>query len=157
MAFGDNYRPEERAHPEQVPEGDYMIALGMPVDGDWNGQPVRDIEIRIKDYPGYKPDKWRIFDDTSDMEKRNARMTEIFDAFGIQRGDYRPQSWMGKKGMVHIAPNAKGFAQVKWAIPKPAAPTAPPAPPKAQAFGAVQGTPKAEAPQSDIFTDDIPF
>jgi hypothetical protein len=85
-------------------------------------------------------------------------MTEIFDAFGIQRGDYRPQSWMGKKGMVHIAPNAKGFAQVKWAIPKPAAPLPPPpAPPKAQAFGAVQGAPKAEASQSDIFTDDIPF
>jgi hypothetical protein len=100
----------------------------------------------------------------------DGNMTKFFDCFSIPRGNFEFQRWIHRTGKAHIAkgqPRAggKSFWEVAYLIvekPGQSAPRANPAPPpKAQAFGAVQGTPPkgtfVEQPSPDGFTDDIPF
>jgi hypothetical protein len=160
--FGDNYK--EREYNQFVAEGDYMVRLGLPQDVERGNYRIREIPIEIKDHHGYGPDKWSIFDaDASDQEKLEnwqKSRTRDADAFGVQRGDFNPNSWRGKTGMVHIGKDAKGYMKVLYSlIPDTAAPAAAPAAPTsvsepAKKQGDDWGQP---AKKVDDFTDEIPF
>lgn len=119
--FGSGYEPRE--YDNAVPEGDYEVKLGMPIDTVRGGYNMRDIPIQIRGKPGKQPSKWTIFDRPTDdlekMEKWNKQRTRDADAFGVQRGDFRPTSWAGKVGYVHIGKNEKnGYMEVKWSVIK---------------------------------------
>jgi hypothetical protein len=143
----------------------------MPEEGTAGNYNVRFIPLEIKGFPGMQPKRWTQFDRPTEEEKIaswDARMTEACDAFGVQRGDFRRQSWAGKVGKVHIGKHAKtGYMEVKWAIvekqaapmapaPHPVAPQPAAPPPKAQAFGAVQGAPRPFK-DNEIDMDAVPF
>jgi hypothetical protein len=160
MSFGNGYEPKE--YDEIVPEGDYTVRLGMPEDIQRGQYSIRDIPIAIKGYPGFSPAKWSIFDAPNEpdrMDKWNKAMTRNADAFGVQRGDFRPASWAGKVGRVHIGKDARGYMQVKWSIPPDAVPETPkPAPAAPKQFGAPPPQPaNAVPPADDGFEDEIPF
>jgi hypothetical protein len=161
--FGDSYK--EREYNQFVAEGDYMVRLGLPQDVQKGNYHIREIPIEIKGHSGYGPDKWSIFDaDTSDQEKlenwQKAR-TRDADAFGVKRGDFNPNSWRGKTGMVHIGKDAKGYMKVMYSLtpdaigpehsaPTPSAPAAAPAKQPQNDWG-------QPAKKVDDFTDEIPF
>jgi hypothetical protein len=145
-----------------VPEGDYEVRLGMPEDVQRKGFDIREIPFEIRGKPGAMPNKWSWFDKpTDDIEqiaKWNKRMTRNADAFGVQRGDFRKESWRGKVGILHIGKNGKtGYMEVQWAVLKAEAGTPAPIPTKPvtvitkqESFGAKNETPPD-------FPDDIPF
>lgn len=158
--FGQGYQPKE--YNMFVPEGDYLIQLGLPQDVEKAGYRIREIPIRIKGYTDHGPDHWSIFDapqgDAEKLEKWNKARTRDCDAFGVQRGDFRPESWRGKTGMVHIGKDTNGYMQVKWSIvqeSKPVGAAPPAAPSKAEdPFGEPS---RSSVPVQTAFEDDIPF
>ena len=162
MSFGSRYQPTE--YNMYVPEGDYKVRLGIPKDMERSGYRIREIPIEISGHRGYGPTHWSIFDAPNDPEKLDAwnkARTRDCDAFGVDRGDFRPESWRGKVGWVHIGKDTKGYTQVKWSILPPNGPmTAKPA----QSMQQGRDYPPPEAVQTgfapvpgDGFKDDIPF
>lgn len=118
--FGAGYEPMERPAPKLVPEGNYMVTLGMPQDKVLGGYDVRVFPIKIDGFPDYKPDEWVIFaaprDDLEKLAKWNQSRTSDFDAFKVPRGDFRPQSWVGKRGMLHFGKDKGGYMKALWSV-----------------------------------------
>jgi hypothetical protein len=44
----------------------------------------------------------------------NRNMTNFFDAFGIERGDFNYFGWIGAIGAVKVGEDDKGYLTVKW-------------------------------------------
>ena len=154
--FGGGY--QQREYNRIVPEGDYTVTLGMPVDKQVSGYSIREIPIKIDGYPDHAPGKWSIFDCPTDDEEKiakwNEQRTRDFDAFGVARGDFRPQSWVGKRGRVHIAKDGKGYMKVLWSLTD----SAPEQEAPSQSFGSGQKPAQQTRPASSgDFPDDIPF
>jgi hypothetical protein len=152
--FGGGYEPRE--YNRVVPEGDYMITLGMPEDKQVSGYSIREIPIKIEGFSGYAPSKWSVFDcpadDMTKAEKWKEQRTRDFDAFGVARGDFRPEAWQGKRGRVHIAKDNKGYMKVLWSLTEGA--------PEPSSEQPSQNTPAAQQTQgvAQPFNDDIiPF
>lgn len=123
--FGQGYTVQETA--PQLPEGDYTAKIidcktGTLQDGRTG---YVDIFFAIQDstgrsFQGYKPDSKRIFDrpqNPSDISQAAAehgktlaneqmkwdrQMTAFFTAFGIQRGNFNTQSWVGSTGFISV-------------------------------------------------------
>ena len=119
MGFGQGY--EQREPDVSVPEGNYQVKLGMPRDITEKGYNIRKIPIQIRNIPNVLPKTWDIFDiprdDVEKIDKWNRQRTKDCDAFKVQRGDFRPQSWAGKVGWLHIGKNTKsGYMEVKWSM-----------------------------------------
>lgn len=129
MSYGEGYQPQE--YNQFVAEGDYFVRLGMPQDIERNGYKIRTIPVQYRDAPGYGPKVWDIFDapvgDAEKMQSWNEQRTRDADAFGVQRGDFRPESWNGKTGWVHVGPDKAGYLKVKWSVLKPKGGTPAPA------------------------------
>ena len=150
--FGSGY--EAREYNRVVPAGDYMVTLGMPQDKNLGGYSVRVFPIKIDGFPDHKPEDWTVFDaDRNDPEKLakwQEQRTRDFDAFGVQRGDFRPQSWQGKRGLLHFEKDAKGYMKAKWSLTEKPEQQQP-----ASVVGQPQGAVRGEQPP---FRDDvIPF
>jgi len=152
MGFGEKFEPTN--YNSSVPEGDYEVTLGMPQDVSRNGWDMRDIPISIKGHAGAQPKVWTWFDcPTGDVEKIakwNSQRTRDCDAFGVSRGDFRPESWFGKIGTVHIGKDNAGYMKVLWSV---ADPTVPKKTPFRDSEPPIDGYEK----QADEPTDDIPF
>lgn len=118
MPFGTGY--ESREYNRVVPEGDYMVTLGLPQDKVLAGYDVRVFPIKIDGFPDHKPDEWVVFDcprdDIEKIAKWNEQRTREFDVFGVQRGDFRPSSWAGRRGMLHFEKDKKGYMKALWAV-----------------------------------------
>lgn len=120
MSFGNGYQQQE--YGQIVPEGDYFVRLGMPQDIERNGYRIRSIPVEYRGHPGFGPKTWEIFDapegDADRMQKWNEQRTRDADAFGVQRGDFRPEAWRGKTGWVHVGKNKKGYMNILWSVIK---------------------------------------
>ena len=52
----------------------------------------------------------------------NRNITQFFDSFGIERGDFNLESWVGAVGAAKLAEDENGYLKVKWFLsPKQAA------------------------------------
>jgi len=157
--FGQGYQPQE--YNLFVPEGDYKVRLGMPKDVEKGGYRIREIPIEISGYPGHGPDHWSIFDAPGDdLEKLalwNKSRTRDCDAFGVTRGDFRPEAWRGKVGMVHIGKDSKGYMQVKWSIVPESKPVGPAPAPAPRKDDDTFSEPTRGSSTQPAFEDDIPF
>jgi hypothetical protein len=52
----------------------------------------------------------------------NRNITSFFDSFGIERGDFNLESWVGAVGAAKLAEDENGYLKVKWFLsPKQAA------------------------------------
>ena len=161
MAFGKGYTPLDYGH-QYVPEGDYVVKLGTPVDVQRGGWNIREIPIQIKGFQDYGPDKWSIFDAPSEpenLEKWNKARTRDADAFGVRRGDFNPASWTGKVGKVHIGKDKKGYMQVSYSLSpdSPHEEVRAPKPAPKPVDDPFDTAPSKAAQADDGFEDDIPF
>ena len=196
--FGSGYTPQESA--PQLPEGEYMARIvghTLTID-EYNRQFVR-VSLELKSaagvrYTGYKPDCITLFDrpqseafitqrqrekgitlQTAQLQW-DRRMTELFDAFRITRGDMNLDNWHGHTGFVLVrrqvrAGQPTGFMDiipvVKQAPQAASQSYAAPAPqqapnPRIPQFSGLQTPPPqvAPAPQQQLASpefDDIPF
>jgi hypothetical protein len=158
MSFGNGYQPQE--YNQFVAEGDYFVRLGMPQDIERGGYKIRSIPVEYKGMPGYGPKTWDIFDapvgDKEKMQSWNEQRTRDADAFGVERGDFRPEAWRGKTGWIHVGPDKAGYIKVKWSLLKPKTGATLQEGKDYPRAGQKPAQP-AGAPPRDDFTDDIPF
>lgn len=64
-----------------------------------------EVHIVVKGYKDAIPDVFTIFECPVDEKKRrlwNYNMTKFFDSFGITRGDWNTNNWVGKYGLVDV-------------------------------------------------------
>jgi len=112
MSFGQGYKPMQKT---VLDCGIYMARIKSVEQGYWkSGQAKVDVILEVKGFSGCQPNRIVL----SDMPMKpygratveqlqtswNISMTEFFDAFGIQRGDFNFQDWYGKIGTVTCRP-----------------------------------------------------
>jgi hypothetical protein len=143
MGIGDDYRPDDNYG---SPRGEQrVIVIGAFEKQSRSGKDMVEIEFQLTGR------KMAVKTYLVQGEYFNARATEFFDAFGIQRGNFNYREWIGKTGYVFLGENERGFAEVKRLIVKRTEITASdgPAPNDQPPVDSYEGT----AP----FKEDIPF
>lgn len=59
-------------------------------------------------------------------EKFNRNMTNFFDSFGIERGDFNSLGWVGAVGAAEFDTDENGYLKVKWFLSPKQAEALPP-------------------------------
>lgn len=155
--FGSNYTPVETV--PMLEPGIYTakIIKAETTNGNYGEQKL--VEVTIKDHKGCNPRLFYLNDEPTqgfgsftveqarEMWCRN--MTQFFDSFKIQRGNFNEKSWVGAVGTVTVRPQKKN-PQYMEIVPYEAKQRKP------QAENAA--APAAAAPQAaEEFPEDIPF
>lgn len=169
MAFGADYKVEEFSNKVKLDDGNYGAKIVKTEGVDKNGMKYIRVEFEVNNNPNAFPNQCCIFDsptkakDAESLEKAkslwNKRMTSMFDAFGIERGNFDFRTWVGKTGTVTIQKqyNKPEYSELVPYKTKPREfkPTA--AESFANAFGGsvVSDTPANVS--ADNFPQDMPF
>lgn len=102
----------EREERVEIPEGDYRVAITAVEEK--KSQAGNDMlvitlklcgaNITVKDY--IVKNKWF-----------NRNMTEFFDSFNIDEGDFNILTWIGASGAAKFKRDEKGYLKKAWYIP----------------------------------------
>lgn len=171
MQFGEGYYPVES---NQLKEGVYkarIIGVGPKVK---DGYEWMEVQLDISRHPGCQPNKIIMnYQPTQApsyggtladaMTSWNKKMTIFFDSFGIQRGNFQTQTWIGKIGYVECKKQKnKDFMQLQAV--KVAEEEGTPAPPSRTTpeqsvalFAQQVGGSVQSGSAQNGFTDDIQF
>lgn len=159
---GSNYKPEERSG--NLEEKDYLATVIGVEDktSRSSGREMRVIEMRIAEEDRFTFKAYLV-----DDEYFNAKATEFFDAFHVQRGVFDKNAWMNRQGYIHIRKSkpkedGKQYWEFAWFVKNPnQSHTAQSAPATTQAKqpekSYVAQAMGAAAPNDGEFPDDIPF
>jgi hypothetical protein len=160
--IGQNYKPEERTG--FLAEGDYLATIIKVEDSRSRaGNEMRIVEMSIKEEAKFTFKAYLV-----DDQYFNSKVTELFDAFKIQRGNFDSSAWINHQGYIHIRKSnpkddGKQYWEFAWFVRTPAPRGAAPRPMQEGKDSPPVGKPaqgKAPAPAGaggDDFTDDIPF
>lgn len=106
--FGQGYTPIESV---QIEDGCYESRISGVKTVERNGYQIREVTLKYLGLPeNAKPNVLSFFERPTDPEKAKGwdlRMTNFFDSFGIQRGNFELGAWHGKTGTVQIVTNKK--------------------------------------------------
>lgn len=141
--FNWNFKREEQQFSE-IPEGRYRARINsaeMAVSK--NGNDMLILKIEISGYPGRILWNYIVF--LNDRpEITNRMLTQMFDSFGIDEGNFDISSYVGKAGGVNIKHDEEGRAKINYFLNKKSQEVLPP----------WEGSEFKEAP---IEEDDLPF
>lgn len=147
MSIGEGYIPEEQAA-ITLKSGDHLLKIiGATEKVSSNGNLMVEMKMITKDCPI----EFKFFLVKNDNFNVNA--TKFFDCFGIKRGDFNLQGWLGKKGLGFIdkgpvKDNGKSYFEIKYLLTEAR---------EAPVAKANVAQPKVAEPASDNFENDIPF
>lgn len=119
MTFAEGYQREERS---RVEPGDHRVVVtnAEETTAKTSGNPMIVIEVmpsgstmKIKQY-------------VVKNEYFNRNMTEFFDSFDIEDGDFKLLGWIGAMGAAKLAEDENGYLKVRWFIDKKKAEKLPP-------------------------------
>lgn len=82
-------------------------------------QSGKDMIKLVFDVSGTKSKLWHyivFLEDRPEITNRN--LTQLFDSFGINRGDFILNHWIGKVGACQVKHDEDGKARIQWFIPK---------------------------------------
>ena len=175
MGFGMGYTPVEQL---VLDDGEYFCCIQRVEEKKYNnGHDFVEVVVNVKNMPGYNPNTFVINTrpeigtyksngepiTDKDCKKWDNQMTKIFDAFGIERGNFNFVSWRGKTGWCRCSPQydkneadhkSKQFKQLVPFVKKDeSAPVAQ----KQQIPPQVQQVAKAVGGTVQEFNEDIPF
>lgn len=103
----DDYRPEEA--PKTEP-GDYRCEVVDVEDttSKSSGRPMLVITVKING-TNIKVKQYVVKN-----EYFNRNITEFFDSFGIERGDFNILGWIGAVGAAKFVEDENGYLKVRW-------------------------------------------
>lgn len=119
-----NFQRTERTF-EQVPAGDHRVVIDSAEKAvSRNGNDMLVLKLRVS---GCSSLLWHyiVFMD-SHPEITNQKLTEVFDSFGIEDGNFELASWVGKAGAAHVKIDDQGYSKVGWFLKKDKADKLPP-------------------------------
>lgn len=102
---------------QQIPAGDHRVVIESAEKAQSKaGNDMLVIKLRVS---GYQSMLWHyiVFMDEH-PEITNRKLTELFDSFGIEDGNFNLASYVGKAGAAHTKIDDQGYAKVAWFIHK---------------------------------------
>lgn len=112
--YGQGYRPVEKA--KTLADGQYtakILKIEPTATKDGSGQYLK-VTVAVKDNPGALPNQSYLYDRPStsigtmtleqSQEMWDRNMTQFFDSFQIQRGNFDFGTWVNKVGTITIRP-----------------------------------------------------
>jgi len=149
-----NYQRTETQF-EEIPAGRYRALIDSAEKAvSQNGNDMLVIKMRVS---GQTSSIWYYISFLEDRpEITNRMLTQLFDSFGIEEGNFNLQSYIGKAGGIQVKHDDQGRARISYLLSKkqqeelpPFAGDAPKLPPKVGDNGFM------EIPEEG--DDDIPF
>lgn len=102
---------------DTIPAGDHRVVIDSAEQAvSKNGNDMLVIKLRVS---GYSSMLWHyiVFMDNH-PEITNQKLTELFDSFDIEDGNFNLASYVGKSGAAHVKIDDQGYAKVAWFIHK---------------------------------------
>lgn len=102
---------------DQIPVGDHRVIIDSAEQAvSKNGNDMLVIKLKVS---GYNSMLWHyiVFMDNK-PEITNQKLTQFFDSFGIEDGNFNLASYAGKAGAVHVKIDEQGYSKVAWFIHK---------------------------------------
>jgi len=131
---------------QQIPAGDHRVVIESAEQAQSkNGNDMLVIKMRVS---GYNSLLWHyiVFMDQR-PEITNQKLTQFFDSFDIEDGNFNLASYVGRAGAAHVKIDENGYSKVAWFIHKDKQDKLPPW--------------KGELPKREAFTpvedDDVPW
>lgn len=111
-----NFQRTEREF-EQIPVGDHRVVIESAEKAvSKSGNEMLVIKMRVS---GYSSMLWNYIVFMPDRpEITNQKLTQLFDSFGIEDGNFNLASYVGKAGAVHVKLDEQGYSKVAWFIHK---------------------------------------
>lgn len=102
---------------ESIPAGDHRVVIDSAEQAvSKNGNDMLVIKMRVS---GYSSMLWNYIVFMDDKpEITNQKLTQLFDSFGIEDGNFNLSSYTGKAGAAHVKIDENGFPKVAWFIHK---------------------------------------
>lgn len=123
MKFAPHYKPVEST--PQLPTGLYEAVIVKAEYKKYkSGDTFIEATVEIAEHIGAKPNLFRLNDEPKkdnpkfpldkQIESYNRNLTRFFDGFGITRGDFNLQNWIGKTGKITVHPqnNSSGYMEI---------------------------------------------
>ena len=152
-AFGYGYSYQKSG----IPDGDYRVAI-LSVDEkvSQKGNPMLELTLRVNG----TYDKIRHYIVKNDWFNRN--MSQFFDAFDIEDGDFDFIGWVGAQAVACVREDDRGYPKVSYFIRKgserveQAAPWDK-TPPERTTVGTLAPAPGANNEFVEVDDDELPF
>lgn len=110
---------------ENIPAGDHRVVIDSAEKAvSKNGNDMLVLKLRVS---GCSSMLWHyiVFMDAH-PEITNQKLTEVFDSFGIEDGNFELASWVGKAGAAHVKIDDQGYSKVSYFLKKDKADRLPP-------------------------------
>ena len=119
-----NFQRTERTF-EQVPAGDHRVVIdSVDKAQSKKGNDMLVMKLRVS---GYASMLWHYIVFMDDHpEITNQKLTEVFDSFGIEDGNFNLASWIGKAGAAHTKIDDQGYSKVSYFLKRDKADKLPP-------------------------------
>ena len=107
----------EEAEFEEIPEGRYRVMIvGAEMAVSKSGNDMLVIKLLVS---GTKRNLWNYITFLDDRpEITNRMLTQLFDSFGIEDGDFNLNGYIGKLGGCQVKHDADGRAKVQYFLSK---------------------------------------
>lgn len=102
---------------QTIPAGDHRVVIDSAEKAQSKaGNDMLVIKLRVS---GYNSMLWHYIVFMDDHpEITNAKLTQLFDSFGIEDGNFNLASYTGKAGAAHVKIDDQGYPKVAWFIHK---------------------------------------
>lgn len=102
---------------QQIPVGDHRVIIESAEKAtSKSGNEMLVIKMKVS---GYNSSLWEyIVFMPEKPEITNRKLTQLFDSFGIEDGNFNLASYVGKAGAVHVKIDEQGYSKVAWFIHK---------------------------------------
>ena len=111
-----NFKREERQY-EEIPAGDHRVVIDSAEKATSRaGNDMLVIKMRVSGYTGMLWHYIVFMDDKPEITNR--KLTELFDSFAIEDGNFELATYVGKAGAAHVKIDENGCPKVAWFIHK---------------------------------------
>lgn len=102
---------------QQIPVGDHRVVIESAEKAtSKNGNEMLVIKMKVS---GYNSSLWEYITFLpNNPEITNRKLTQLFDSFAIEDGNFNLASYVGKAGAVHVKIDEQGYSKVAWFIHK---------------------------------------
>lgn len=111
------YKREERTY-DEIPEGRHRIRI-LNAEKAISKNSGNDMLVLTLEVSGYHSSLWNYIAFLPDRpEITNRMLTQMFDAFGIEEGNFNLASYIGKAGAAQIKHDEQGRAKLQYFLKK---------------------------------------
>lgn len=102
---------------QQIPVGDHRVIIESAEKAvSKSGNEMLVIKMKVS---GYTSSLWEYITFLpNNPEITNRKLTQLFDSFAIEDGNFNLASYVGKAGAVHVKIDEQGYSKVAWFIHK---------------------------------------